>query len=96
MHETGASSPVWMLPFGLLVFTVVAVPLHILDQQGLPRYRALRAELSRLHDNNERVRNELRDLKREVDALKSDPHAVERIARDELGMVRKGEIVFQF
>ncbi len=96
MRETGASSPVWLLPFGLLVFTVVAVPLHILDEQGLPRYRALRSELARLRDNNERTQTELHDLKREVEALKHDPHAVERIARDELGMVRSGELVFQF
>lgn len=96
MHETGASSPVWILPFFLLVFTVVAVPLHILDEQGLPRYRALRHELARVAESNTRTREELRGLQREVDALKNDPHAVERIARDELGMVRPGELVFQF
>jgi cell division protein FtsB len=95
MRETGATS-VWLLPFGLLVFTVVAVPLHILDAQGLPRYRALRGELARIEQSNERLRGELRDLKRDVDSLKSDARAVERIARDELGMVRDGELVFQF
>jgi cell division protein FtsB len=35
-------------------------------------------------------------LRIEVTQLKDDPAAVERIARDELGMVRKSEVVFQF
>jgi cell division protein FtsB len=90
------SSPVWLLPFGLLVFTIVAVPLHILDSQGLPRYRALRSELQRLRDDNENSRREVERLGHEVDHLRSDPLAVERIARDELGMVRKDELIFQF
>jgi cell division protein FtsB len=94
--RSASSSSVWLLPFGLLVFAVVAVPLHILDEQGLPRYRALRAELARVHERNELMRRDVRDLGQQVERLRNDPRAVERIARDELGMVRKDELVFQF
>ncbi len=38
----------------------------------------------------------MRALEREVDALRTDPEAIERVARDELGMIREGELVFQF
>lgn len=86
----------WLLPFGLLVLAIVAVPLRILDSQGLPRYRALRTELAEVKAQNARFRREVRDLEREVRALRTDPAAIERIARDELGMIRKGELVFQF
>lgn len=86
----------WLLPLGLLVVSIVAVPLRMLDPQGLPRYRVLRAELDEVRTENERLRNEVRTLERQVSALKRDPAAIERIARDELGMVRDGEIVFQF
>jgi len=86
----------WLLPFGLLVLSIVAVPLRILDEQGLPRYRALKGELREVEAQNERLRREVRDLDRQVDALRSDPAAIERIARDELGMVRDGELIFQF
>jgi cell division protein FtsB len=86
----------WLLPFCLLVIAIVAVPLRILDEQGLPRYRALLAEKEQIHARNERLRREVRDLEREVHALRSRPETIERIARDELGMVRDGEIVFQF
>ncbi len=96
VRDSESSSAVWLLPFGLLVFVMVAVPLHILDAQGLPRYRALRSELQKIEDANARTRREVEALRREVDSLKSDPHSVERIARDELGMVRPGELVFLF
>ena len=86
----------WLLPFGLLLLAIVAVPLRILDSQGLPRYRALRTELAEVKTQNARYRREVRDLEREVRALRSDPAAIERIARDELGMIRRGELVFQF
>lgn len=86
----------WMLPFGLLVLSIVSVPLAILDEQGLPRYRALKDELAEVQRVNERLRRDVEQLDREVNALRGDPEAIERIARDELGMIREDEILFQF
>jgi cell division protein FtsB len=91
-----ASSAAFLVPFGLLVFTLVAVPLHLLDDQGMPRYRALRDELAKVQTRNDRLRREIRELRGDADRLRSDPRAIEHIARDELGMVREGEIVLQF
>jgi cell division protein FtsB len=96
MRETSAPAAVWMLPLGLLLFAIVCVPLRILEAEGLPRYRALRSELARTQRDNARTRRQLAELEREVDQLSSDPRALERIARDELGMLRRDEIVFQF
>ncbi|MCA9575620.1 MAG: septum formation initiator family protein [Polyangiales bacterium] len=86
----------WLLPFIMLVSAIIAVPARILAEEGLPRYRALQAEQVDLDAQNERMRREVRDLQREVQALRTDPFAIERIARDELGMVRPGEVIFQF
>jgi cell division protein FtsB len=86
----------WMLPFGLLIVSIVSVPLGILDEQGLPRYRALREERAEVERINDRLRRDVAQLRGEVDALRSDPAEVEHIARDELGMIRKDEILFQF
>jgi cell division protein FtsB len=86
----------WLLPFALLVLAIVAVPLRILDPQGLPRYRALKQELGEVQARNDRLRREVADLSREVGRLRTDPVAIERIARDELGMTRDGELIFQF
>lgn len=85
-----------MLPFGLLVVSIVSVPLGILDEQGLPRYRALKTELAEVERINDELRREIEQRQREVEALRDDPAAIERIARDELGMIRNDEILFQF
>lgn len=86
----------WLLPFGLLVFSVVAVPLRLLDHEGLPRYRKLQEQLERVHRDNAQLKRKLARLQTQIRGLKTDPHAVERIARDELGMIRDGEVLFQF
>jgi cell division protein FtsB len=94
--ERVAHTLTWLLPFGLLVLAIVAVPLRILDAQGLPRYRVLKDELREVEHENDRLKRELVHLSREVESLRTDPAALERLARDELGMVREGELVFQF
>jgi cell division protein FtsB len=86
----------WVLPFGLLLVSIVSVPLGILDEQGLPRYRALKDELAQVQRINDRLRRDVEQLQRDVDGLRTDPATVERIARDELGMIRADEILFQF
>ena len=91
-----ARASLWSLPFGLLVLSIVSVPLSILDEQGLPRYRALRGERAEIERVNDRLRRDVETLDRQVEALRQDPDAIERIARDELGMIREDEILFQF
>lgn len=92
----GPSAWTWLLPFALLMLAIVTVPLRILAEDGLPRYRALRAERADLEAQNDRLRREVRALQRSVESLRRDPSAIERLARDELGMVREGELIFQF
>jgi cell division protein FtsB len=84
------------LPIGLLSLALVAVPVLVLEPQGLPRLRALQKELDDVNTENEDLGREVNRLRVEVRRLRDDPAAVERIARDELGMVRKNEVVFQF
>ena len=91
-----ARALLWTLPFGLLVLSIVSVPLSILDEQGLPRYRALRDELAEIARVNDRLGRAVEALHRAAGGLRHDPDAIERIARDELGMIREDEILFQF
>jgi cell division protein FtsB len=85
-----------LLPFALMVMAVTTVPILVLDEEGLPRYRSLKRELADLRLSNQELVQEIAEMKREIGALRSDPSSVERIARDELGMVRPDEYVFQF
>jgi cell division protein FtsB len=58
--------------------------------------RSLEAELHGVQGANDDLRRDIQRLRVEVQELRDDPSAVERIARGELGMVRKNEVVFQF
>jgi cell division protein FtsB len=84
------------LPIAMLALALVAVPLLVLQPEGLPRLRALQKDLDGVNAENDEMRREVDRLRVEVGRLRDDPAAVERIARDELGMVRKSEVVFQF
>ncbi len=84
------------LPIAMLTLAIVAVPVLVLEPAGLPRLRALQKELEGVGAENDDLRREVARLRVEVRELRDDPAAVERIARDQLGMVRKSELVFQF
>jgi cell division protein FtsB len=84
------------LPIAMLCLALIAVPLLVLEPAGLPRLRGLEKELDEVTAENADSYREVERLRVEVGELRDDPAAVERIARGELGMVRKSEVVFQF
>lgn len=59
--------------------------LHLIEQRH--RAEALARELGEIQSENAR-------LAEEIAALRSDPHAIEKLAREELGLARPGETVF--
>src|SRR5437868_11707278 len=85
-----------VLPLVVLVVAVVGAPVLIFSPQGLPRLRGLEKELADVEDENADARREIEALRGKVARLRDDPRAVERIARDNLGLVRQTEVVFQF
>lgn len=84
------------LPVAVLVVAVVGAPVMIFSPQGLPRLRGLQKELADVGEENAELRREIESLRGRVALLRDDPRAVERIARDNLGLVRQSEVVFQF
>ena len=79
----------------LLSVSIAYVPYRLYMQSGLARFLALQGELSALRQQNGQLRQENRRLYGELERLRSDDGAVERVAREELGLVRPGEIVFR-
>jgi len=68
----------------------------MLSATGLPRLQGLREEKVRADEELSRLSQQIWELRAEVARIKDDPAAVERAARDELGLVRRTEVVFQF
>ncbi len=74
----------------LLVFMIFAgrglVQIHQLKEE---RERA-KVTAGRLQEENKRISQQIEKMK------KNTPEEVERIAREELGLVKKGEIIYKF
>jgi cell division protein FtsB len=85
-----------VMPLAVLAIAAISVPLMMLSATGLPRLQGLREEKVRADDEVSRLSQQIWELRAEVARIKDDPAAVERAARDELGLVRRTEVVFQF
>jgi cell division protein FtsB len=77
----------------LVAFALAYIPYHVYARSGLARTLALRRDLAALRLRNAELRAENERLAREAEALRSDPAAIERVARAELGWVKPGEII---
>lgn len=85
-----------VMPLAVLAVAAISVPMLMLSATGLPRLQGLREEKVRADDEVSRLSQQIWELRAEVARIKDDPAAVERAARDELGLVRRTEVVFQF
>ena len=84
------------MPLIIILISAVWSLVLAMQPEGLPRYRALTAEVREVEHRNEELRGEILDLERRVEALRHDPQAIEQVARDRLGLVKPNEVVFQF
>jgi cell division protein FtsB len=82
-----------LLRHGALVLALLGVSLA--DPDGLRKARRNESDVSRLERENAALEQRVATLRREVKALQGDPAAVERAAREELGYVKPGEIVYK-
>ena len=96
-------SSVWLRRLGIAALVALAlgyVPYHLYGSSGLARYVKLRRERDALHDGNLKLHEANQRLRAELEALSDDDGnlskaAVERAARDELGLVKPGEVVYK-
>jgi len=78
-------------------FLVLAsVLLIIWSPNGLLHLRQLRVEHQDLLQKNYILEKENQHLYEEISRLQKDPDAIESLARQELGLVREGELIFHF
>jgi len=85
-----------LLPLIVLGVAVISVPIMIFSPDGLARLRALEEEKRRADEEISRLSAQIQEYRVQVRRIKEDPAFVERAARDELGLVRQTEVVFQF
>ena len=77
------------------IFLTVGM-LTVFGEKGLLHLLRLQRERARIEESNRKIEVENEKLKEEVKNLKQDRRYIEEIARKELGMVKEGEIIYQF
>ncbi len=77
-----------MLMFSLLLFI-------IFGEHGLIDLNTLKAQKVQLVEKNEQLARKNISLSVEIDRLKHDPHYIENVARQELGMVGENELILK-
>ena len=79
---------------GLLAILIAA--LSVGGNRSLIRIYRMNKTRAELHREIERLKQGNQELAGEVHSLKNDPAQVESIAREDLGLVKPGEVVYQF
>jgi cell division protein FtsB len=81
-----------VLAWAIFIAAALAA-LSVADAGGFRRYLTLRRESAVLEEKNQKLMQQNAELLREVEAMRKDPAAQERAAREELGYIKPGEVI---
>jgi len=88
-YNRGILIPILLLLSVMIFFT-------FFGEKGLLQVYRLRSELKEIERVNMELQRENERLRVEIDNLRTNKKYIEELARRELGLVKKGEIVYQF
>ena len=89
----------WLLRIGMALVLAIGIgylPYRVYGPNGVSRVHRLERDLQQLEEANTSLEHKNQALRQQIRSLKHDRSYIEQVARDELGMVRPGDIVFQF
>ena len=79
----------------LLAGLILLLVQDVFGTHGVLAMRRAQKEVIRVKQEIQQIDTENRRLEDKVKSLKSDPGAIERIAREEMGLARPGEYIFK-
>jgi cell division protein FtsB len=78
---------------GLILLLAVVT---VLGERGAIHLWRLRGEKSKIDEQNYRLQKENEALRQRVSRIRNDNHYLEKLAREELNLVRPGEVIYRF
>jgi cell division protein FtsB len=84
----------YLLCLGALVCAMILFT--IFGGRGLVQIYHLKEERDRVNLANARLREENQKMTHQIQRLRHQKEEVEKLAREELGLVKKGEVIYQF
>jgi cell division protein FtsB len=85
----------WML-YVLGFFILSLCILTALGERGVVHLWRLKSEKAKLDEENYRLQKENESLRQRISKLRNDNSYLEKLAREELNLVRPGEIIYRF
>jgi len=87
-----ASWPLYLLGLLILLLGLVTV----VGERGALHLWRLRGEKNQLDEQNYRLQKANEELRQRISRIRNDDHYLEQLAREELNLVRPGEVVYRF
>jgi cell division protein FtsL len=78
---------------GLALFALLVH--DVFGPHGFIAMRRTQKEIDQIREQIVKLNDENKSLSEQVTSLKSDPKSIERIAREEMGLARPGEMIFK-
>jgi cell division protein FtsB len=80
----------------ILGLALFALLVHdVFGPHGFIAMRRTQKEIEQIREQIGKMNEENESLTKQVTSLKSDPKSIERIAREEMGLARPGELIFK-
>ena len=80
----------------LIVFVLLMGLLITFGDKGLVDNYMMKEKLAALRNTNEQMTHKNEELKKKIVLLRNDLRYIEMVARSEIGMVKKGDIIYRF
>jgi cell division protein FtsB len=82
-------------PFAFGLIVVLLMVHDVFGTHGYLSMRRKQQDIQKVKADLDRLNTENTGLEQDVKSLKTDPHAIEKIAREEMGQARAGEKIFK-
>ncbi len=94
-HERRKNHARHYVPHLLAIFVAVLFVHDVFGTHGFLAMHRKQREIQKVKTEYERLNKENSSLEQDVKNLKTDPHTIEKIAREELGQARPGEVIIK-
>ena len=82
--------------YTLLLFVGVVMFLAVIYSPSYTKYQELKREDEKIADNISELQTKNDELREEARLLQTDVKYLEKVLREELGLVKPGEVVYKF
>lgn len=85
------------IPFAAgMILGILFLAYLFFNKNGLPLYLEMVGKDTELIKQTQELEKSNQTLRESISRIQNDPSELEQLARDRLGMVREGEVVYQF